>query len=142
MKKRIINTVKLIVPAGQAKPSPPVGPAIGQHGLNIMEFCKNFNDKTKIFKSDTLIAADVKIFEDKTYELFIKLPSNKTFIFKALTIGHGSAEPGKQCIGKISVKTIYEIAKYRKLLGDGNDLPALCKMLAGSAKSLGLIIKK
>jgi len=107
--------VRLVVPAGAAKPSPPVGPALGQHGVNIMSFCKDFNAKTSEHKPETPVPVTIKVFGDKTFEWEMKTPPTSYFVAKCagLAPGGGSAKPGHASVGSISLKHVYEIAKVK-----------------------------
>ncbi len=136
-KKKILTDIKLQIPGGQANPAPPVGPALGQHGLNIMDFCKAFNDKTKDQKG-TLIPVVITVYEDRTYSFITKTPPASTLIMKALKLAKGSGEPNKIKAGKISRKQLEEIAQLKMPDLNANDVAAGANIIGGTAKSMGV----
>jgi len=142
MAKKITGYLKLQVPAGSATPSPPIGPALGQRGLNIMEFCKAFNAKTADQEKGAPTPVVITIFADKSFSFETRLPPVTYFIKKAMNLKSGSKLPGKDFVGTISQKQIREIAE--KKLNDLNayDVDAAAKMIAGSARSMGLQVKE
>lgn len=137
MAKKVVAEVKLQIPAGAANPAPPIGPALGQHGVNIMAFCKDFNSKTK-GQEGFIIPVVITIYADKSFSFVMKTPPAGDLLKKAAGIAKGSGEPNKNKVGKVSMKQIEEIAK--KKLPDLNtkDLEAAKKTIIGSAKSMGL----
>lgn len=137
MAKKVVAEVKLQIPAGAANPAPPIGPALGQHGVNIMAFCKDFNSKTK-GQEGFIIPVVITIYADKSFSFIMKTPPAGDLLKKAAGIAKGSGEPNKNKVGKVSMKQIEEIAK--KKLPDLNtkDLEAAKKTIIGSAKSMGL----
>lgn len=139
MAKKIKTTIKLQIPAGQANPAPPIGPALGQHGLNIAEFCKRFNDQTKSQMGDVLPVV-ITVFEDRTYDFITKTPPAAELIKKTLGLTKGSGKPIKEKVGKISRMQLEEIAK--KKLPDLNTtkLESAIHMMEGTAKSMGVEI--
>jgi large subunit ribosomal protein L11 len=141
MAKKITGYLKLQVPAGSATPSPPIGPALGQRGLNIMEFCKAFNAKTADQEKGAPTPVVITIFADKSFSFETRLPPVTYFIKKAMNLKSGSKLPGKDFVGTISQKQIREIAE--KKLNDLNayDVDAAAKMIAGSARSMGLQVE-
>jgi large subunit ribosomal protein L11 len=138
MAKEIIGLIKLQVPAGAANPSPPIGPALGQRGLNIMEFCKQFNERSKNTEKGTPIPVVITAFSDRSFTFITKMPPNSYFIKKAVKIEKGSQTPGINTVGKITKAQITEIAKQKMQDLNANDIEAACKMIAGSARSMGI----
>lgn len=136
--KTIDSIVKFRINAASAKPSPPVGPILGQHGLNIMEFCKDFNAKTKHIKPSIVVPVTLTVYEDKTYEYKVGTPSNSFFIKNGANVKKGSSLPGQNNTLTISIKAIYELAKLKA--SSEAEVKAYCKMLVGSAKSMGFKI--
>jgi large subunit ribosomal protein L11 len=139
MAKKITGYVKLQVPAGQANPSPPIGPALGQRGLNIMEFCKAFNAKTQGMEPGMPIPVVITAYQDKSFTFDMKSPPATYFLKKMAKITSGSKEPGKGAfVGKVTIAQCREIAE-KKLAGmNARDLDAATKEIAGSARSMGL----
>ena len=138
-KKEVIGSIKLQIPAGQASPSPPVGPALGQHGLNIMDFCKAFNEKTKA-QEGTIIPVVITVYADRTYSFITKTPLTSVLLKQAAQIAKGSGEPNKEKVGKITPKQIEEIAKAKMADLNAYDLEAAKKIIEGTAKNMGLEI--
>lgn len=138
MAKEIVGYIKLQVAAGAANPSPPIGPALGQRGLNIMEFCKQFNAKTQGLEKGMPIPVVITAFSDRTFTFITKKPPNTYWIKKAAKIESGSKTPGTAVAGKISMAQIREIAKEKITDMNANDVEAACQMLVGSARSMGL----
>lgn len=138
-KKKIKARIKLLVPGGQATPAPPLGPSLGQHGLNIKEFCDVFNEKTKN-NQGILMPVEIVVFEDRTYEMKIKTPSVVELIKRESGIEKGSAEGRKKIVGKISRKKIEEIAKIKLPDLNTTDLNKAIKIVEGTAKNMGLEI--
>lgn len=137
MAKKVVAEVKLQIPAGAANPAPPIGPALGQHGVNIMAFCKDFNSKTK-GQEGFIIPVVITIYADKSFSFIMKTPPAGDLLKKAAGIAKGSGEPNKNKVGKVTMKQIEEIAK--KKLPDLNtkDFEAAKKTIIGSARSMGL----
>lgn len=140
MAKKIKTIVKLQIPAGQANPAPPIGPAIGQHGLNIQEFCQRFNDVTKD-RPGEIIPAEITVYEDRTYDFILKTPPASDLLRKAAGIEKGSGQPHKTKVGKISKAKLKEIAE--KKLPDLNayDVDQAMNIVAGTARSMGIIVE-
>ncbi|MBN9542542.1 MAG: 50S ribosomal protein L11 [Alphaproteobacteria bacterium] len=139
MAKKITGYIKLQVPAGKANPSPPIGPALGQRGLNIMEFCKQFNAKTQSTEPGTPIPVVITVFSDKTFAFETKEPPVSFFVKKAANVAKGSQTTGKGAtVGKITKAQILEIAKKKMKDMNANDEEAAASMIAGSAKSMGI----
>lgn len=136
-KKKIVTQIKLQIPGGQANPAPPVGPALGQHGLNIMEFCKAFNERTKD-QQGTILPVIITVYEDRTYTFIIKTPPAAVLIKKALKLEKGSSEPNKTKVGKITQAQLEEIAKLKMPDLNANDVEAAKKIIAGTARSMGV----
>lgn len=136
--KTIDSIVKFRINAASAKPSPPVGPILGQHGLNIMEFCKEFNARTKHIKTTIVVPVTLTIYEDKNYDFKVGTPSNSFFIKNGAKIKKGSSLPGQTNELSLSIKAIYELAKLKAT--SEAEIKAYCQMLVGSAKSMGIKI--
>lgn len=136
--KKVEGFVKLQVPAGQANPSPPIGPALGQRGLNIMEFCKQFNAATKSMEPGTPIPVIITVYSDRSFTFVSKTPPASYFIKKAAGIDSGSKTPGRAVAGKVTKKQLEEIAKQKMKDLNANDIEGAVKQLAGSARSMGL----
>ena len=137
MAKKIIGQVKLQIPGGQATPSPPVGPALGQHGVNIMEFCKAFNARTQA-QTGTIIPVVITIFADRSFTFITKTPPASILLKQAAKLAKGSNEPGKVKAGKITRAQVEEIAKLKMEDLNANDIDAAMKIIAGTARSMGL----
>jgi large subunit ribosomal protein L11 len=135
--KKITGYIKLQVPAGSANPSPPIGPALGQKGLNIMEFCKAFNAQTQD-KKGYIIPVIITVYADRTFTFVCKTPPVADLIKKAIKLEKGSGEPNRKKVGKISSKQIEEIAKMKMPDLNTDSLESACSMVAGTAKSMGL----
>jgi len=140
MAKKIKTKIKLQIAGGQANPAPPVGPALGQHGLNIAEFCKQFNDKTKDKMGD-IIPVEITVYEDRSYDFILKTPPAAELIKKAANIKKGSGKPLLEKVGSISDAQLTEIAKTKMPDLNANDLEAAKKIVAGTARQMGVEIK-
>ena len=136
--KKIANILKLQIPAGSANPSPPVGPALGQAGLNIMDFCNAFNNETKDSEKGVPLPVVINVYEDKSFDFVIKTPPAAVLIKKALKIDKGSGEPNRDKVGRISRKQLEEIAKAKEPDLNANDLENAVKIIAGTAQSMGV----
>jgi len=143
--KKVTGYIKLQVPAGKANPSPPIGPALGQHGVNIMEFCKQFNARTQDkVKDDLIIPVEITVFSDRSFTFITKTPPAAVLIKKALGLptakkpGSGSKEPNKTKVGKITKKQLRDIATVKLPDLNTTDLEAAIRTVAGTAKSLGI----
>ncbi len=136
-KKKIVKLIKLQIPGGQANPAPPVGPALGQAGVNIMDFCKNFNERTKD-QMGTTIPVVITVYEDKSYTFITKTPPASVLVRKALGLAKGSGEPNKIKAGKITRKQLEEIAKVKMPDLNANDIKAGANIIAGTARSMGI----
>ena len=135
--KKVTAIIKLQCPAGKANPAPPVGPALGQHGLNIMDFCKNFNAKTAK-EEGLIIPVVVTIYADRTYSFITKTPPASILLKRAANIAKGSAEPNKSKVGTVTAKQVEEIAKLKMPDLNAESLEAAVKTVAGTARSMGL----
>jgi len=141
MAKKIIGFIKLQVPAGKANPSPPIGPALGQRGLNIMEFCKAFNAKTQGLEPGLPIPVVITAFADKSFTFIIKTPPATVLIKKAIKLDKGSPRPHLDKVGKITRAQLEEIAKTKMKDMNAADLDAAVRTIAGSARSMGVIVE-
>ena len=142
MAKKEIAQIKLHVPAGKANPSPPVGPALGQHGVNIMDFCKAFNDKTKNDAGSGLtIPVVITVYEDRSFTFITKTPPASILLRKAAGLDKGSSEPNKNKVGKVSMKQVEEIANTKMPDLNANDLKGAVQIVAGTARSMGIEIE-
>ena len=141
MAKVIEGYLKMQVPAGGASPSPPIGPALGQRGLNIMEFCKAFNAKTQEMEKDMPIPTIVTIYEDKSFTFVIKTPPASYYLKKAAKLPKGGSTPGREVAGVVTMKQCREIAEQKLKDLNTNDLDEAQKMIAGSARSMGLEVR-
>lgn len=137
MAKRVLTTIKLQVPAGQANPSPPVGPALGQHGLNIMDFCNTFNERTKD-NMGTIIPVDITVFEDRSFSFVTKTPPAAILLKKAAKLDKGSGEPNKVKVGKVTENDLRNIAEAKMEDLNANTIEAAIEMIRGTARSMGL----
>jgi large subunit ribosomal protein L11 len=138
MAKKVVGFIKLQVPAGKANPSPPIGPALGQRGLNIMEFCKQFNAQTQGIDPDTPIPVVITAYADRTFTFITKTPPNSYFLRKAAGLDKGSQTPGRNVAGKVTMAQIREIAQKKMPDLNAKDIDGACRMLVGSARSMGL----
>lgn len=141
MAKAIKTVIKLQCPAGKANPAPPVGPALGQHGLNIMEFCQKFNEATKD-KGDFTIPVEITVYEDRTYSFILKQPPAAVLIIKTLKLDKGSDNSKKSKVGKLTQAQLEEIAKTKMSDLNANDIEGAMKVIAGTARSMGVEIEK
>ena len=138
MAKKIQGYIKLEIAAGQANPSPPVGPALGQAGLNIMEFCKAFNAHTQGTEPGTPIPVVITAYVDRTFSFVTKTPPASFFLRKAAGLAKGSGAPGREIVGKVTQAQLREIAETKMVDLNANDVEAAMKIIAGSARSMGL----
>ena len=136
-KKKLSTQIKLQIPGGQANPAPPVGPALGQHGLNIMDFCKAFNDRSKD-QMGTILPVVISVYEDRSYDFIIKTPPAAVLIKKVLKLQKGSSEPNKTKVATITRAQLEEIAEIKKPDLNSNDMDAACNIIAGTARSMGV----
>ena len=141
MAKKIVNILKLQIPAGGANPSPPVGPALGQVGLNIMDFCNAFNNETKDAEKGVPLPVVINVYEDKSFDFVIKTPPAAVLIRKALGIDKGSGEPNREKVGKLTRNQLEEIAKSKEPDLNANDIDAAVNIIAGTARSMGVEVE-
>ena len=140
MAKKVIGYIKLHVPGGQANPAPPVGPALGQHGVNIMEFCKQFNAKTQQQQGVTT-PVEITVYADRSFSFITKTPPASYLIKKAAGLQSASAEPNREKVGTVTRKHLEEIAEQKKPDLNSNDVDAAVRMLAGTARSMGIEVE-
>ena len=140
MAKKVIAIVKLHCPAGQANPSPPVGPALGQHGVNIMEFCKAFNVRTQD-KAGLIIPSVITIYADRSFTFELKSPPASVLLKKAAKIAKGSGEPNRNKVGKVTQAQLAEIAEIKMANLNANDIENAKRIIAGTARSMGLEVE-
>ena len=140
MAKKVKAIIKLQIPAGKANPAPPVGPALGQHGLNIMEFVKQYNEPTSK-DVGMIIPVEITVYEDKTFSFITKTPPAKTLLLKEAGIQHGSAEPNKTKVGTVTSAQIRKIAEIKMKDLNANDIEAAMKIIAGTARSAGIVVE-
>ncbi len=141
MAKKVAGTLKLQVPAGQANPAPPVGPALGQRGINIMEFCKVFNARTQKIEPGVPCPTVITMYQDKSFAIEIKTPPASYFLKKAAGLDGGSQTPGRETIGYVTGKQVREIAEAKMKDLNTDDVDAAMKVVAGSARSIGIEIR-
>ena len=137
MAKKVLTTIKLQANAGQASPAPPVGPALGQHGINIMEFCKAFNAQTQS-ETGTVIPVVITVYEDRSFTFITKSPPAAVLIKQAISLEKGSAEPHRDKVGKITQDQLRQIAEKKMKDLNANDIEAAAKIIAGTARSMGV----
>ena len=140
MAKKVVDTLKLQIPAGKANPSPPVGPALGQRGVNIMEFCKAFNAKTQQ-SGDVIIPVVITVYADRSFSFITKTPPASMLLMKAAKLPKGSPEPNKTKVGKVTNAQVREIAETKMEDLNANDVEAAMKIVAGTARSMGITIE-
>ncbi|MEN3046335.1 MAG: 50S ribosomal protein L11 [Candidatus Hydrothermales bacterium] len=139
-KKEVVAEIRLQVPAGQATPAPPIGPALGQHGVNIMEFCKRFNEDTKKMEPGLIIPVVITVYKDRSFSYVLKTPPASVLLKKKAQIAKGSGEPNKVKVGKVTRKDIEEIAKMKMKDLNTSSLEAAMKIIEGTARSMGIEI--
>jgi large subunit ribosomal protein L11 len=135
--KKVLAQIKLQVPAGKANPSPPVGPALGQHGLNIMQFCKEFNSRTQA-QGDVIIPVVITAFADRSFTFITKTPPASVLLKKAAKLEKGSGEPNKVKVGKVTMAQVEEIAQTKMEDLNANSIDAAARIIAGTARSMGI----
>lgn len=140
MAKKIISTIKLQIPAGSANPSPPVGPALGQAGVNIMEFCKAFNAKTQD-KQGLIVPVVISVYADRSFTFITKSPPAAVLLKKAAGLEKGSGEPNREKVGTVTRQQVQEIAEAKMQDLNANDIEAAMLMIEGTARSMGLLVK-
>ena len=142
MAKEIMTIIKLQVPAGGANPSPPVGPALGQHGLNIMDFCNDFNEKTKEMEKGLKVPVQIAVYEDRTFTFITKSPPAAVLLKKAAGLDKASGEPNRNKVAKLPVAKVQEIAEMKMADLNCNDIEAAIKIISGTARSMGIEIRE
>lgn len=140
-KKKPVNQIKLQIAAGAANPAPPVGPALGQHGLNIMQFCKAFNEATKT-REGIILPVIINVYEDKSFDFIIKTPPASVLLKRAANLAKASGQVGKEIIGEVTKQQVLEIAKEKLADLNTNDLEKAIKVIAGTARSCGIKVKE
>ena len=141
MAKKLVGTLKLQIPAGQANPSPPVGPALGQRGINIMEFCKAFNAKTGDMEPGAPCPTIIEYFQDKSFTMEIKTPPASYYIKKAAKLKSGANAPGRETVGSVTAAQVREIAEAKMKDLNANSVDAAMQIILGSARSMGIEVK-
>ncbi len=141
MAKKVTGFIKLQIPAGQANPAPPVGPALGQKGVNIMEFCKQFNARTKD-QQGLIIPVIITVFSDKSFNFITKTPPAATLLLKAAKLEKGSGEPNRTKVGKVTRKQVREIAELKMADLNATDVDSAMSMVAGTARSMGITVEE
>jgi len=137
-RKRIVGSIRLQVPAGQANPSPPIGPALGQAGLNIMEFCKAFNAETQNLEPGMPIPVVITAYHDRSFSFVTKTPPASYYLKKAAGLPKAAQEPGKEVVATVTMKQVREIAKKKMVDLNTTNIDAACRMITGSARSMGI----
>jgi large subunit ribosomal protein L11 len=140
MAKKVLTLIKLQIPAGAANPAPPVGPALGQHGVNIMEFCKAFNARTQQ-DAGTIIPVEITVFEDRSFDFITNTPPAAVLIREALGIEKGSGEPNREKVGRLTLDQVKQIAERKMPDLNANDIDAASKIIAGTARSMGVEVE-
>lgn len=139
MAKKVVAVIKLALPAGKANPAPPVGPALGQHGVNIMAFCKEYNAKTSD-QAGMVVPVEISVFEDRSFTFVLKTPPASVLIQKAAGIAKGSSQPNKQKVGTITRNQLKEIAQTKMPDLNANDIEAAMKIVEGTARNMGVAV--
>ena len=140
-KKKVKAVVKLQIPAGKANPAPPIGPALAQHGINLMGFCKEYNAKTS-HMAGSIIPAEITIYQDSSFTFALKTPPTADLLRKAAGVPKGSSEPNRDKVGSISAQQLREIAETKMKDLNANDIEAAERMIAGTARSMGILIER
>lgn len=138
-KKKLVKTFTLQLKAGQATPAPPVGPALGQHGVNIMEFCKSYNAQTEAQQGD-IVPAEISVYEDRSFTFVLKTPPAARLLLKAAGVEKGSGVPQKDKVGSVSQAQVREIAEKKMVDLNANDIDQAAKIIAGTARSMGIVV--
>jgi large subunit ribosomal protein L11 len=139
-KKKVTGLIKLQIQAGAANPAPPVGPALGQHGVNIMEFCKAYNAATESQRGN-VVPVEITVYEDRSFDFKLKTPPAARLLLKAARVDKGSAEPHKTKVAKVTWDQVKEIAETKKEDLNANDIDAAAKIIAGTARSMGITVE-
>jgi len=140
-KKKVVSTIKLQIPAGSANPAPPVGPALGQRGVNIMQFCKAFNEATKN-REGIILPVVISVYEDRSFDFIVKSPPASVLIKRAANLAKASGTPGKEVIADISLEQVAQIAKDKMADLNTSDLSQAVKIIRGTARSMGIRVKE
>jgi large subunit ribosomal protein L11 len=140
MAKKVMALIKLQIPAGQATPAPPVGPALGQHGVNIMEFCKAYNERTQA-QTGNVVPVEITVFEDRSFTFITKTPPAAKLLLKAAKIEKGSGEPNRNKVGTVSRDAVREIAEMKMEDLNAIDIEGATKIIEGTARSMGLVVE-
>ncbi len=141
MAKKVKTIIKLQIPAGKATPAPPVGPALGQHGVNIMAFCKEYNERTSS-QEGFIIPAEITVYVDRSFTFITKMPPVSDLLRRALGVEKGSGDPGKESIGKLSKDQVYEIARTKMKDFNTTDVEKAAKIVAGTAHGMGIEVEQ
>jgi len=141
MAKKVKAIIKLQIEAGKATPAPPVGPALGQHGVNIMAFCKDYNEQTKS-QSGSIVPVEITVFEDRSFTFITKTPPASDLLKKALNVEKGASTPGQQTVGTLPREKIYEIARAKMRDLNALDLEEAARIIEGTARSMGIDVEK
>ena len=141
MAKKVLTLIKLQIPGGQANPAPPVGPALGQHGVNIMEFCKAFNAQTQQ-DAGTIIPVEITVYEDRSFDFITKTPPAAVLIKEALRLEKGSGEPNREKVGRLTRAQVQQIAETKMPDLNARDIDAAAKIIAGTARSMGVEVER
>ena len=139
MAKKILTTIKLQIPGGQANPAPPVGPALGQHGVNIMEFCKAYNAATQAQAGD-VVPVEISVFEDRSFTFELKTPPAARLLLKAAGVEKGSGEPHRTKVATVTMDQVRQIAQTKMADLNANDIDQAAKIIAGTARSMGITV--
>jgi large subunit ribosomal protein L11 len=139
--KKVIGKIKLQIPAGKANPAPPIGPALGQHGVNIMQFCKEYNAKTQD-QAGMIVPVEITVFEDRSFDFILKTPPAAVLLLKAAGIEKGSASPNKTKVASVSKAKVTEIAKLKMPDLNATTIEAAERMIAGTARNMGITIQE
>jgi large subunit ribosomal protein L11 len=141
MAKKVKAIIKLQIEAGKATPAPPVGPALGQHGVNIMAFCKDYNDQTKS-QAGSIVPVEITVYEDRSFTFITKTPPASDLLKKALNVEKGSGTPGQQTVGTLPREKVYEIARVKMRDLNALDLEEAARIIEGTARSMGIDVEK
>ncbi|MBA3622507.1 MAG: 50S ribosomal protein L11 [Actinomycetota bacterium] len=140
MAKKVMAMIKLQIPAGQATPAPPVGPALGQHGVNIMEFCKTYNERTQA-QQGNVVPVEITVFEDRSFTFVTKTPPAAKLLLKAASVDKGSGEPNRNKVGTVSRDAVREIAELKMADLNAVDVEGATRIIEGTARSMGLVVE-
>jgi large subunit ribosomal protein L11 len=140
MARKVVGLIKLALPAGKANPAPPVGPALGQHGVNIMQFCKEYNAKTAD-QAGLIIPVEISVYEDRSFTFILKTPPASVLLKKAAKVEKGAKEPNRENVATITTAQLQEIAEVKMPDLNANDVEAAMKIIAGTAKNMGISIE-